>query len=193
MPSYPKDGAKKQTGVVSDVVGLLLTGGSSARMGRDKAVLFSVTLSERLAEACGRAFEVGPGWTSLPAVADPGEGPLAALAAAAPMVDGADVVLLACDMPSVSVELLRELASASGTVVPVVGGRVQPLCARYAADDVQRAPGVVSAGGRAMRALLDGAEVHWADDLGRPSEFVDVDTPEDLAGLGLEWPRSAGR
>jgi molybdenum cofactor guanylyltransferase len=178
---------------VSDVVGLLLTGGSSARMGRDKAALFSATLAERLTEACGRALEVGPGWTSLATVADPGEGPLAALAAAASRVDGADVVLLACDMPSVSVGLLRDLACRAGTVVPVVAGRAQPLCARYAAADVQRAPEVVAAGGRAMRALLDGADVQWADDLGRPSEFVDVDTPEDLAGLGLEWPRSAGR
>lgn len=161
-------------------------------MGRDKAGLFSIGLAARLTEACGQAFEVGPGWTSLPAIADPGEGPLAALAAAASAVDGADVVLLACDMPSVSVELLRALASMEGTVVPVVGGRAQPLCARYAAADVQRAPGVVAAGGRAMRALLDGAKVQWADDFGRASEFVDVDTPDDLAGLGLEWP-SAGR
>lgn len=176
-----------------DVAGLLLTGGASARMGRDKASLFSEALAQRLVEACGRAWEVGPGWTALPVVADPGEGPLAALAAAAPLVGGADVVLLACDMPAVSVELLRALASADGTVVPVVAGEAQPLCARYAAADVQRAPAVVAGGGRAMRALLDGADVAWADDFGRPGEFVDVDTPEDLADLGLEWPRSAGR
>lgn len=195
MPSYPKPGSKKQTDGVSDVAGLLLTGGASRRMGWDKAQLFSAELAERLASACGRAFEVGPGHTSLPAVSDPGDGPLAALAAAAPVVGGTDVVLLACDMPSVSVELLRALADMTGrgTAVPVVGGRRQPLCARYSAADVELAVSVVAGGGRAMRDLLDVTTVHWLDDLGRPDEFADVDTPDELAALGVEWPRSAGR
>jgi len=171
---------------VTDVAGLLLTGGASARMGRDKGALFAAALAERLVAALPQSYEVGPGWTTLPVVADAGIGPLGALAAAAPVVSGQDVVVVACDMPFVTAELLSVLAAAPGTAVPVADGHAQTLCARYAAADVARAPALVAAGARSMRDLLDGTEVAWLHDL--PFDFDDVDTPDDLARLGLVWP-----
>lgn len=176
---------------MNEVVGLLLTGGASTRMGRDKAALFAHELADRLGAALPRSYEAGPGWTSLPVIADAGVGPLGALAAAAPVVAGADVVVVACDMPFVSAGLVSFLASSPGTVVPVADGHAQPVCARYSAGDVARAPALVAAGARSMRDLLDGATVTWVDNL--PYDFTDVDTPEDLDRLGLAWPESAGR
>ena len=170
------------------VTGLLLTGGTSSRLGRPKAELFAAGVAAALAQAgVPEVLEVGPGWTDLRAIADPGEGPLAALAAAAPWVADAALVV-ACDMPLVTPGLLQWLADQPGTAVPVVDGRVQPLCARYAAADVQRAVDVVAGGGRAMRALLDDAAVTWLDEaawstVAESRSFLDVDTPADLTRL----------
>jgi molybdopterin-guanine dinucleotide biosynthesis protein A len=167
------------------ITGLLLTGGASRRMGQDKSALFSASLAARLAAVTDAAFEVGPGRTSLPCIADPGHGPLAALAAAAPSAPTAALVL-ACDMPFVTEDLLRWLAGCEGTAVPIVDQRIQPLCARYSAADVQRSIEVVEAGGRAMRALLDGADVTWLDSTDWPAlQFADMDTPDDLVKYGL--------
>ncbi|MDQ1436797.1 MAG: molybdenum cofactor guanylyltransferase [Acidimicrobiaceae bacterium] len=172
-------------------------------MGRDKAAMFAGMLGDRLIEGVGRAYEVGPGWTSLPLVQEPiglvGQGPLAAVAAAAPAVAGLDVVVLACDMPLVTARLLGWLATQPGTAVPVVDGRAQPLCARYAAADVARSADVVGGGGRAMRDLLETAVgVTWLDEqqwsaVAATRDFADVDTEADLERLGVAWPPSAVR
>src|SRR5688572_21819315 len=170
------------------VAGLLLTGGAGRRLRQDKAVLFAADLAARLAAVTNPTFEIGPGRTSLQTVPDPGQGPLAALAAwaAASAVLPDDVVVLACDMPFVTEALLRFLAEQPGTAIPVVDGRMQPLCARWSARDLARAPGVVARGGRAMHALLDDADdVLWLDEsawshVATACHFTDVDTPDDL-------------
>jgi molybdenum cofactor guanylyltransferase len=189
------------------VAGLLLTGGSSRRMGTDKAALVvdGVPLAERAAAALlavvAPVFEVGPGRSSLPTVveAEPGAGPLGALAAGAAALaehghDGGAVVL-ATDLPFVTAELVRVLAShpSEATVVPVVAGRRQLLAARYSPRSLEMAPVLFAAGRRSLAALLDEVDVvELAEqelagvvDL---SELEDVDTPEDLARLGLRQP-----
>jgi FdhD protein len=181
------------------VAGLLLTGGRSRRMGTDKATveMDGAPLAARLASVLGAALdgpvlEVGPGYTDLPAVAEgrPGDGPLSAVAAGARALRAAGhegpAVVLACDLPFADETLVRFLADQPGTAVPVVDGRVQPLCARYDGPALAAAPGLVTGGARAMQALLDVVPVRLLgeDDWGRvvePQHFVDVDTPEDLA------------
>ncbi|MGH8991628.1 MAG: molybdenum cofactor guanylyltransferase, partial [Acidimicrobiia bacterium] len=122
------------------VAGLLLTGGASRRMGRDKALLEVAGrgLAERgasvLAAVCDPVLEVGPGVSGLPAVREepPGEGPLAALGAGAAELSrrghGGAVIVLAVDMPFVGAALLRLLADRPGpaTAVPRAGGQPQP-------------------------------------------------------------------
>src|ERR1700736_1061525 len=76
---------------------LLLTGGTSRRMGRDKATLpvNGTPLAERtatlLAQVADPVVEVGPGWTGLVAVREEpaGQGPLAAMAAGWAYLSGA--------------------------------------------------------------------------------------------------------
>ena len=185
------------------IAGLVLTGGASRRMGRDKASIVLVdgrtcaqTVAERLAEVADPVLEVGPGTSGLTAVPDdrPGAGPLAALAtgwaALSGVGHGGPVLVLACDLPAISVPLLELLARArgEGTVVPVVGGRPQPLCARFGQAALDRCRSLVGEGRSSVMALLDVTPVTWLgpdvwSEVVDPGCFADIDTPEDLARL----------
>jgi len=189
------------------VGGLLLTGGASRRFGAPKAEL--VVGGERLAdrgarlltEVCHVVVEVGPGYSSLPAVREEpaGSGPLAALAAGSDALAArhatTSVLVLAVDLPFVGralLEYLRDFPS-SRTIVPRVDGVPQPLCARYSVDAVTTAHALVDSGARAMRALLDAVPVAWVDEdewshIASVDALVDVDTPDDARQRGLELP-----
>jgi len=185
-------------------------------MGSDKALLEldGQRLVDRaaavLAAVAAPVIEVGPGWApGLPCVREdpPGSGPLAALWAGAEALrtmgdrsavqaDGVRqteaVLLLAVDMPAVSVALLRLLAEWPGahTVVPTSGGHPQRWCARYGVDALAGIPGLLSDGRRWLRSLLVtiGGKTGGIDWVG-PDQwqrvagcdaFRDLDTPEDL-------------
>lgn len=183
------------------VAGLLLTGGASRRMGRDKASIVladgrtcAQTVAARLAEVADPVLEVGPGTSGLTAVPDdrPGAGPLVALATGWATLVGAGhmgpVLVLACDLPRVTVALLELLARASGdgAIVPVVGERPQPLCARYGPAALDRCQRLVAEGRRSLMALLDAIPVAWLgpevwSDVVDEQCFADMDTPEDVA------------
>jgi molybdopterin-guanine dinucleotide biosynthesis protein A len=170
-------------------------------MGTAKATLlvdgepFALRSARLLAEVCDPVLEVGPGYSQLPTVAEPqpGEGPLAALVAGAAAV-GLDtaVLLLACDLPFVTRDLLTRLVDApgAGTVVPVDReGIVQPVCARYSAAACVRAGELLAAGERSLRRLLDETEVTelvGADE----RALVDVDTPDEATRWGIRRPGS---
>jgi molybdenum cofactor guanylyltransferase len=194
-------GAGRRTAGGTPIAGLVLTGGGSRRMGRDKASIVltdgrtcAQTVAARLAKVADPLLEVGPGTSGLTAVPDdrPGAGPLAALATGwAALVDSGHsgpVLVLACDLPRVTVPLLELLARApgDGTVVPVVGQRPQPLCARFgpvSLDDCRR---LVAEGRRSLTALLDATPVSWLgpevwSEVVDEQCFADMDTPEDLA------------
>jgi molybdopterin-guanine dinucleotide biosynthesis protein A len=182
--------------------GILLTGGSSRRMATDKSAIvwrgetFAARAARVLAQVCVPAVEVGAGVTALPSVREepPGAGPLAALVAGArALAKPGPVVLLACDLPLVDVPLLQLLATWAGdrTVIPVAGGRAQYACARYGSDAVARAQAALAAGDHALRAAAgdDGdfdvlTEQAWRA-VASPDSFADMDTPADLARLGL--------
>lgn len=157
------------------IAGLLLTGGRSTRFGRDKGAVFGPGVAQVLSSVCSPCVEVGPGFTSLRAVADPGEGPLRALASGAAAVSG-DALVVACDLPGLTADVLEWLAAQAGTVVPVVEGRAQYLCARYSASTLAMAAEVE---GRAVRDLLDAAgDVVYVDaSAWDASVFADVDRP----------------
>jgi molybdopterin-guanine dinucleotide biosynthesis protein A len=190
----------------SAVAGLLLTGGASRRMGSDKALLEvdGHRLVDRAAAVlravADPVIEVGPGWSGLAAVREdpPGSGPLAALGAGAAALRAAghdgQVLVLAVDMPRVSVELLRFLARRGGpeTAVPRADGHPQPMCARYGPDVLAAVDERLAAGGQSLRDLLEtlaaSGAVGWVEreewePVAGPDAFSDVDTPEDLRRL----------
>lgn len=190
-----------------DCAGLLFTGGASRRLGVDKATL--LVRGERLVDRAGRllgdvcapVLEVGPGLGGLASVREdpPGAGPLAALVAGAAALvargHAGPTVALAVDLPFVDAALLRWLVEhgAPSTVVPIVDGVPQVLCARYGTDALAVAPDLLASGARSLRALLDVVPVHEAGEsewgaFAAADAFADVDTPADAARAGLELP-----
>lgn len=165
------------TGVPMDLTGIVLSGGSSRRMGRDKAMLSvgSVTSIERtvlsLRTVCKEVLisisNPKPyDFLGLKTVKDIyiGKGPMAGLHACLNKTETAWNMVVACDMPFVSsatmraliqiaagdmtretevekarAELPDDLRAESGrteldAVMPVVGGKPQPLFALYHRD-----------------------------------------------------------
>ncbi len=178
--------------------GVLLTGGASRRMGLDKGTL--VVAGEMLAQraarvltaACDPVIEAGAGITGLRCVREepPGEGPLAGFlagaAALAPVSDAA-IVLLACDLPFVDDAVVRMLVEhpGHGSVVPTVEGRKQYACSRWSAVAIASARVAFGQGERAMRALLGAGDATFVVADAHARALADVDTPDDLARLGL--------
>jgi molybdopterin-guanine dinucleotide biosynthesis protein A len=170
------------------IEGVLLTGGASRRMGRDKAsiVLDGETLAERsarvLLEVCERVTVLGPapilGLPFLPDREAHG-GPLMALAEFEP--SGDYVVILACDMPNVNAETLRFLVHNLGgadACVPLAEGRLQPTCAVYRADALATIRSLCADGSRSLMAWLDTLRV--VDVPVDPTIVRNVNFPSDL-------------
>ena len=183
--------------------GIVLTGGSSSRLGFDKAtaLIGSETLAARAARVlgtvCDPVVEVGPGHCGIRSVREEptGSGPLAALVAGSDALASEPVLLLACDLVRAEAPLLALLAGWEGaaTVVPLVGGMPQLVCARYGPDAIAAARGLLARGERSLRALLAVVAADFVTDAQRPdlieaATFVDLDTPEDLERLGVRAP-----
>src|SRR6266403_4224636 len=130
---------------------LLLAGGESRRMGRDKATIeFDgqplwarqiETLRSLGPEGILVSARTKPAW--LPADAEfvqddpPSRGPLSGLTKALVAMRTTHLVALAVDMPFMTSEQLRrscKLAKAGRGVVPVIGDRAEPLAAVYPAE-----------------------------------------------------------
>lgn len=186
-----------------EIAGLLLTGGASRRMGADKAslVVHGEPLARRIAGLLtfmcrGPLIEVGPGRSGFPAVTEdpPGSGPLAAVAAGAGELGrlgwSGSALVLSCDLPLLSAPALALLARWPGedAVVPQVGGRRQPLCARWSPADLTAAVTLAASGQRSLHGLPGAGgvvvltEADWSG-VADARSFSDADTPEELAAL----------
>lgn len=178
----------------------VLCGGRSRRMGRDKAMLpfGSESMAARVVRLArlvgGPVTVVGPstltdaGGDGL--LADPGEGPLVALATVLRSTPHKRVLLLACDMPLVKPGVLRHLTGVAGesdACVPRVGGLAVPTCAVYRREVAGIADALVARGARSLRALLEVLAVRWVEERELRSvdpdlvSFMDCDTPEEYA------------
>lgn len=176
-------------------------------MGTDKATLvveahpLAQTVYRRLRTVAAPVVEVGPGVSGAPIVAREtpiGDGPLAATMAGLDALGHrgyhGPILLVACDLPLVSVDLLAWLAGLPGatSVVPVVDSHPQPLCARWSVTDLNSARSALAAGERSLQPLLTRPDVRFADrawwgSVAQETTFADVDDPCDLDRLGLHW------
>jgi molybdenum cofactor guanylyltransferase len=202
----------------AEVAAAVLAGGSSRRMGRDKATLRvgGVELARAVVEVAGRvadpvvvvaprghpaaalAARAGAGW-----VPDPGEGPLAAIAAALRAIEAPYLLVLAGDHPDLRAELLALLVAerAGGAAVACRRGpRLEPLVAVYQRSAALAAAAALLDGGaeRSPRALLGALrarvveEPEWRRVDPAGASFVDLDDPADLAAFRA-MPSGEGR
>jgi molybdenum cofactor guanylyltransferase len=155
-------------------------------------------LFDRVMAVVGDAGDAAP-WRArgVETVADafPGAGPMAGVAAALGAASPAGVVCVAGDLPFLSPGLLtalRDRGPDADAVAPRVGGRVEPLCARYAARALPALQARLAAGRLALHALLEElAGTVWieGDDLAAldpgGQSFLNVNTPADLARADL--------
>ena len=192
------------TSLREPVAALLLAGGASRRMGRDKTRLVREgrTLAQRTASLLTSlgvtAIEVGPGASGLDAVREepPGEGPLAAIVEGRRALrrrgHAGPALVVASDMPFLTRDFLAFLATfdAAGSVLPVLEDRTQPLCARWSGPDLDEAGVLFARGERSLRFLADSPgvvlleEPQWRAHAS-PQVFIDVDTPEEARRHGL--------
>ncbi|HEY7281808.1 MAG TPA: molybdenum cofactor guanylyltransferase [Actinomycetota bacterium] len=132
-----------------DLIGLLLAGGASSRMGVDKASLeidgepLARRVTDLLSGACDSILVAsGDGerlaWLGLPQVADiePDAGPLGGLIAGLEAATTPLMAVVAVDMPDASAavfDLLARRAPGHDAAVPRTGRGLEPLHAVYAA------------------------------------------------------------
>lgn len=181
--------------------GLVLAGGSSRRMGRDKGALVyhgepqAVHAWRLLSDVCEHAYvstgasQAGSApYRELPLILDDGSvaGPAAGLAAAWRRHPQAAWLVLAVDMPRVDGALLRELIGARDPTAPATAfrgadGGAEPLCAIWepAARDLLLRR--IAAGDASPRRIL---HAHAAT-------LVDASAPEKLRGVNSPAERDA--
>jgi molybdopterin-guanine dinucleotide biosynthesis protein A len=180
----------------------VLAGGRSRRMGRPKALvpfrgrpLIAWPLGAAAAAGLEAVVVAKPA-SPLPELAvpvweEPGElvHPLTGLVAALERAEERAVVAVACDMPFLAPGLLRALAQAAPracAVAPRVGGRLEPLAARYGPEALPALRNALTAQASLRRTLaaLDPAVLD-EDALrayGDPGRLVaSLNTPDELA------------
>lgn len=174
-----------------ELAAVILAGGRSSRMGRDKAGLtldgeaFLTRLVSRFQEAFDRVYVSGPG--GLPDLR-PGQGPLAGLESAFVRTGAERLFVTAVDLPFADPALARLLADRLGEQDACLfrrrDGRMEPLFAAYRHSCLPHIQACLDQGRRAMGALLDrldcrlvGADELPGVDLERM--LFNVNTPED--------------
>lgn len=184
----------------------ILAGGQSRRMGTDKSQLRleNDTFIDRIAAALEPVAEsislVGARQSHprFPKVADvyPGWGALGGLHAALAACTSEWAIVSACDLPFVTAELFKHLASLRQdheAVVPVQSdGRPQPLAALYRIQPcLARATQLIETGHRRPLDLLELVNTRWVSfteitNLDQAERFfVNINTPDDYDAVTM--------
>jgi molybdopterin-guanine dinucleotide biosynthesis protein A len=187
---------------LSGAIGFVVAGGLSTRMARDKALLpweGSTLLDHAIARLHAVSGDVrilcGPEPRyedrGLPLVLDAAPeraGPLAGLEAALGSAAGAPALLLAVDLPHVTVALLAALVATEGdddAVVPVTPAGPEPLCALYRGGCRPAVRARLAAGERRMTSFWPDVRVRTIAGValaafGDPQAlFLNVNSPAD--------------
>jgi molybdenum cofactor guanylyltransferase len=203
----------------SETTGIILAGGSSSRMGKNKALLplpgkQAVTFVEHLAsllvECCAETLIVardlehaaGYAFPDVRVIFDktPDIGPLMGLYSGLSAINTARVLVVAVDLPCVQPALLSFLLSeplATDTLlVPLVHDVPQVMLALYPRSLAPLVKEQLERGRRDLRCLLDVAPVHFVEEARlrevdpQLRSFVNINTSEELRKLLQAGPSS---
>jgi molybdopterin-guanine dinucleotide biosynthesis protein A len=190
---------------------VILAGGLSRRMGRDKASLPAAdgTLIEHLARRLAPVVDEtivagGSGLPTLPGVRMvddlyPGLGPLAGIQAGMRAARSPRVWVVGCDLPDVDpalASLLLGLAGDVDAVVPRIDSEPQGVCAVYDRALAPRIDGLLAAGERRVKMLLAASNVRYVttDELRvvdpELRSFRNINTPADYQAWLTTQPAS---
>ncbi len=197
------------------LAGVVLCGGRSTRMGRDKALLdiagrpLVLRVADRIGRACHPVL-LAPGRRGLGGLghglvevadAEPDAGPLGGLVAALEASPHRLMAAVAVDLPFASPAVLALLASSCGdadAAVPRTDRGLEPLHAVYARTAVPALRRALSERRMAVHAALADLRVievppsRWREGDPEGRFAVNVNGPEDLAGLDLVTGGEAG-
>lgn len=194
---------------VRPLFGLVLAGGISRRMGRDKAALhrdgqtqleFAFGLlqscTERQFVSVREGQERDPLRARYPQIVDQQSdiGPIAGILAALELHPDADWLVVACDLPNLDAQTLRHLLDNAPPDVAMIAFRSssdalpEPLCAIYRAVSRTIIRGMVDEGVVCPRKIMirSGA---WLLQLPTPSALENINTPDQLEHSVLEATR----
>lgn len=189
---------------LSELTAIILAGGKSSRMGQDKALIpiLGVPLLKLVydvATTCADIYVVTPRIESYQQIlplncqfireVPPFGGPLLGFAQGLTQVQTDWVLLLACDLPNLRVEVLQQWANKlddveSEAIASLVhhNKRWEPLCGFYRRNCLPNLNQYIEQGGRSFQEWLN---QHCVDILPmtEPSMLFNCNTPEDLANL----------
>lgn len=184
------------------LAGVVLAGGASRRMGRDKATLTvpgrfgGLTLVEHLVsvvgQRCDPVFVVAAQGQQLPDLPArvlrdevPGLGPLPAVGLglrAAALAGAPRAFVCAVDMPFLTTDLIDALTSPAADVVLPHADRDHYLAGVYRTALADTVDAMVAAGERRVGALIDAVDVRRIV-LADAAPLANLNSPDDVAGL----------
>lgn len=186
----------------SEITGIVLCGGAGRRLGGARKPLLELNgrpllaeIIHRLKNQVGRILiSTGPMEVAayrgfgceVVADAQPGEGPLAGLAAALEVVHTPWVLICPGDAPFLArnlVELLAADAQRAGLAVPNDGRRRQNLFLLLRRDRADSLARFFAEGGRAVHLWLDANDIAATDLSAIADSFLNPNRPEDWAAL----------
>lgn len=206
--------------------GLVVAGGYSTRFGVSEKPLVEVAGEPMLARIVRslaavvddvvidcRADQIPPFQSALEEVAvepqfavddQPDRGPIAGIATGLREVDAAETIVVSCDRPGVTPQLLDRLRTSrrqrrADAAVPVIDGRVQPLCGVYTTDRLQTAVDrAIAAGERRLCTIVDRLSSHAVPEralaeIVDPVAIASVDSPLDARLWSPPESNSANR
>jgi len=190
------------------VTGIVLAGGKSRRLGRDKALLplDGSTLIERIIGTISQATDPilvisNPpeklSWLTVPVVSDrvPKRSALAGIYTGLSVSDTHHSLFVACDLPFVSVDLLRlliDLSDGYDVVIPQSEGGYEPLCAVYSRNCLDPIRSQLEQDNLRVQAFFPEVRVKVVDqELLRPYDpegraFFNINTEEEYQ-QALQW------
>lgn len=182
--------------------GIILAGGKSLRMGQDKAllpvgkqllieeVLTRLKIhSEKVIVIANQIKEFS--FLGVPVFPDivPGQGPLGGIYTGLVKSETFHNLIVACDMPFISAELLRYLANridAYDITIARYKNRFQPLCAFYSKNCIQAIKQQLQQGNLKIRDVFKQLRVNviTEDEIDQlklnEQAFTNINTPEDI-------------
>jgi len=184
-----------------EIAAVILAGGKSRRMGRDKLELSigGETLLEssvkRFSEAFRDVFISVADAGKYPEITAqrivdvlPGAGPLSGLHASLSAVAADGVFLVAADLPFASALLAKRIIGLTGDkeagVIRLHDGKLEPLFALYRTSLLSRCEAAIVSGDNRMTGVIFSADTRYIDtgelgDLWDEKAIVNINSPED--------------